>query len=54
MYIFAKFVTGHIFLQIRDKINIKKLHIEKWADMGHQSACRILSIRKAQTDPNPS
>jgi hypothetical protein len=24
MYIFAKFVTDHIFLQIRDKINIKK------------------------------
>jgi hypothetical protein len=23
MYIFAKFVTGYIFLQNRDKINIK-------------------------------
>jgi hypothetical protein len=24
MYIFAKFVTDHIFLQNRDKLNIKK------------------------------
>jgi hypothetical protein len=27
MYIFAKFVADHIFLQNRDKINIKKFRL---------------------------
>jgi hypothetical protein len=34
MYIFAKLVAGHIFLQNRDKINIKKIRATKSCLLG--------------------
>jgi hypothetical protein len=48
MYIFAKFVPDHIFLQNRDKLNIKKFkarHHAAFTDnntVGRNAACFVL------------
>jgi hypothetical protein len=51
MYIFAKFVTDHIFLQIRDKINIKNHHFRAQVNRKNSSECKSGTTTRRTPQP---